>query len=260
MLALYSTLSAQENPRRFSAMLKSDGQDTWKATWRVVGLPFHATSNEYLIAAGILGGAVLTCTLDRTMYKAVQRQKGHLVNTVNNIGHFYQGPQVNFGTAGILYASGLIAHNPDLRRTGAEIVEAVAISAGGSQILKFAVGRSRPYAGSGPFHFRFGGPIWRDEHASFPSGDVTAAFAFSSVLAAETKSWPISVALYALSGTVAFQRMEVRQHWFSDTVCGAVWGTAVGWAVVHVNRRLHQTSVGVAVEEVPNTVGLRFNW
>lgn len=257
MLALCGTLHAQENPRRFSAMLKSDARDAWKATGRILGAPFHATTNEYLMAVGILGGAVLTCTLDRTMYTAVRRQRGGFVNTVNHIGHFYQGPQVNFGAAGILYGSGLIAHSPGLRRTGAEIVEAIAISAGGSHILKFAVGRSRPYAGRGPFHFRFGGPIWHNEHASFPSGDVTAAFAFSSVLAAETKSWPIAVALYGLSSTVAFQRMNINQHWFSDTVCGAVLGTAVGWGVVHVNRRLHQTSVRVALEVLPDAVGLR---
>jgi membrane-associated phospholipid phosphatase len=83
----------------------------------------------------------------------------------------------------------------------------------------------------------FNGPTLDNGYHSFPSGDVTIAFAQSSVLASEISFWPATVALYGLAATTAFQRVHRDQHWFSDIVGGAVWGTAVGLGVVYVNHR-----------------------
>lgn len=239
-------------------MVGHDARDAAVATLQIVRAPLHASSREYLIAGGLLGGVALTSTLDRTIHSDAIRQHGRSIRTIDDIGHVYQGPLVNFGTAGLLYGCGLLANNRDLRRTGAEIVEAFGVAGAGAQVIKYLLGRNRPYAEKGPFHFV--GPNLRDEHHSFPSGDVTVAFAYSSVLAAETKSWPVATVLYGLAGLTAFQRLNTNKHWLSDTVGGAAWGTAAGWGVVHVNAHLGRKADTLTFAARPGGAGLQWSW
>jgi hypothetical protein len=255
MLALCGNLWAQEHHANLGTKIRSDVRDAAVASWQIVRAPIHASAGNCLVAAGLLSGVALTSALDRTMRTVALRQQGGGVRTVDNIGHQFQGPLVILGSAGVLYGGGLLADDPAMRRTGAEVVEAFAISGAGTQVVKYLVGRHRPFTNDGPFHFD--GWSLPDAHHSFPSGDVTVAFAFSSVLTAETKSWPIGVVLYGLAGMTAFQRMNLDKHWLSDTVGGAVWGTAVGWGVVHVNRQLKHGSVTASLVPKPNGIGVQ---
>ena len=91
---------------------------------------------------------------------------------------------------------------------------------------------------------------------SLPSGDVTVAFSFASVIAAEAKRWPVTVAAYGLGAMTAFQRVQRNQHWFSDTAAAAVWGTAVGLAVVHFNRTASETPPRVSLQLSPASAAL----
>jgi membrane-associated phospholipid phosphatase len=254
ILALSVSAVAQESHPNLWKTIVDDGRDAGTATWTTVRAPLHASADEYLVAAGLLGGVALSSTLDRTLRSDARRQTGGWVHTVDDIGHTYQGPWVIFGTGAVLYGYGVFADHPAVRRTAEEIVEAFAISGAGTQLVKYAVGRDRPFTGHGPFHFV--GPSLPDEHHSFPSGDVTVAFSFSSVLAAEAQSWQAATVLYALAGMTAFQRMNLDKHWFSDTLGGAMWGTAVGWGVVHINRKLKIGSARVSLTAMPRGAGV----
>jgi membrane-associated phospholipid phosphatase len=177
---------------------------------------------------------------------------------VDDIGHAYQGVPVEAATAGALYAYGLAAHNSAVRRVSAEIVEAYLIAGGGTQVLKYAIGRARPFNNQGPSHFV--GPTVHNRNHSFPSGDCGSAFAFSTVLTAESRSLPVGVILYSLAATTAFQRLNRDQHWLSDVIGGAVWGTAVGLAVVNMNRKLVVSGKSVTVQPSRQGIGVQLSF
>jgi len=126
------------------------------------------------------------------------------------------------------YLVGLALDAPGLRRTG---VEAAASSIVASGIvtpgLKRIFGRSRPWAGRGPFDFHS-----MSGNESFPSGHTTQAFAAASVFAAEAHPLWAKALIYGMAGGVATARMYHDAHFLSDVAAGATIGTVVGRSVV----------------------------
>ncbi len=115
---------------------------------------------------------------------------------------------------------------PNLRTKAALVVAAVISTGVFVLVVKFIVGRSRPYTGEIGFSpFTLG-----SAHASWPSGHTTSAFAFAVAagLAFPALRWPL-VALAALTG---FSRMVLEMHYFGDIIMGATIGT-LGAIVVY---------------------------
>jgi len=227
--------------------LSADGCRIGRVTAKLVTAPLHASGQDWRIAGGIATGVVLSSMLDRTLRIEVRRQRGTWASRVDDVGHTFQQEYVILGTAGAFYWGGLAIGRSGWRRTGIEIIEAYAISGAGTQLMKHIIGRDRPFAGNGPYHVT--GPSLHNEHLSFPSGDATKSFAFASVLAAEARSFPVTVIVYGLAAATAFQRMHHEDHWLSDVIGGGAWGTAVGLGTVYLNRKhVHVTPAGIAVE------------
>jgi membrane-associated phospholipid phosphatase len=215
------------------------------ASLHLAAAPLHGSTQDY-VAAALLTSAVLASSgWDADVRHNVAYRQDEWASVVSNAGKNWGSPYVAFGTAGMLYGYGLVEDNSRVRTVGAEIVEAFCLAGAGAQILKHAVGRARPYAETGSHHFN--GVAFNNRDESFISGDATTAFAFSSVLAAEIKSLPATAALYALASATAFQRLHRDKHWLSDVVGGAVWGSAVGWGVVHWNKKIGTLPVQAAV-------------
>ena len=235
-----------------------DARQTGRVTWHMLQTPFRGDAEDYALAGGILMGIAALSTLDRSLRHVADSSGGQWAETVSDVGHFYQRTGLTFALAGAFYAAGLAADQPSLRRTGQEVIESFCIAGLGSQLVKRTLGRNRPVAENGPYHFS--GPNWKDEHQSFPSGDTVVAFSLSTVLAAEAKSLPVAVALYSLAAATAFQRLHRDRHWFSDTVGSAVWGTAVGLGVVQAHRSLSDTHSDAALVPGANSITLTLNW
>jgi hypothetical protein len=236
----------------------ADGRQTGRVTWHLLQAPFRGSGKDYAIAGGLLAGIAALSALDRTVREAADSTGGRWAEDVSNVGHLYQQVGLTFAVAGAFYLAGLATDEPPLRRTGQEVVESFCLSGLGSQVVKRTLGRNRPYAEHGPYHFV--GPNWKNVHQSFPSGDTVVAFSLSTVLASEAKSWPVSVALYSLAATTAFQRLHRDRHWFSDTVGGAVWGTAVGLGVVRAHRSLADCGSAATAVPAANGITLTINW
>jgi membrane-associated phospholipid phosphatase len=243
----------------FAADLHTEAGDAWWVTKKMITSPLRGSAQDYVLAGVIVSGVAFTSILDNDIRTAILKQNGGWTKPVDKIGHEAQGPIAIFGTAGALYAGGWLADEPSLRRTGIEIVEAYAIAATGTHILKRAVSRHRPYLDDGNYRFT---PltIFSNAHHSFPSGDVTVVFSTASVLAAEADWWPVTVACYGVGAMTAFQRIHKNQHWFSDTVGAAVWSTAVGLGVVHYNRSLPRHKAAPTLSAGPNSIGLLWSF
>jgi membrane-associated phospholipid phosphatase len=109
------------------------------------------------------------------------------------------------------------------------IVLLAGIFSGINALLKWSIGRIRPYHGVPafelhPFHAGSGGI---EASYSFPSGDCSLAFAMSASLSMVIpRLWPL---WWALALIVAMERIAENAHYPSDTVGGAALGIGVAF-------------------------------
>jgi len=89
------------------------------------------------------------------------------------------------------------------------------------QIVKFAVGRTRPELWLGPFHQA------RASASSFPSGHTVGAFALAGVLILNAESKTLRVIAALLAFAVALSRVLAFRHWTSDVTASAAIGLLV---------------------------------
>ncbi len=68
------------------------------------------------------------------------------------------------------------------------------------------------------------------EYGTFPSGHTSSSFVVASVLH-EAYGHVVGVPLYGLATLVGIERLDDREHYFSDVVMGAVLGTVIGHSV-----------------------------
>jgi len=109
------------------------------------------------------------------------------------------------------------------------VIETVALSQVGIEIVKFAVGRQRPYA-----HFEPPMPHTSEDNLSFFSGHSALTFALVTSagyvahrthMAVEPIIWGVGLPLAA---TTAYLRMAGDRHYLSDVVTGSLVGAAAG--------------------------------
>src|SRR4029079_2954166 len=130
---------------------------------------------------------------------------------------------------GGLYTVGKVAHHPRLAEVGWHGTEAVLLANSITNVLKWGLGRARPYAvaDTNPHDFKFGGGFGDDRRTSFPSGHTTTAFAAASAVASEARAqwphqwysaWLIPPVLYGGATMVGLSRMYHDKHWASDVI------------------------------------------
>jgi membrane-associated phospholipid phosphatase len=99
---------------------------------------------------------------------------------------------------------------------------AVLVSVLAGELIKWIVGRGRPFVGGQANAFNFSHFAGTEAYSSFPSGHATTAFALAFAVAA---IWPrarIAIIAYAL--VIAATRLVLLAHHPSDVVAGALVG------------------------------------
>jgi membrane-associated phospholipid phosphatase len=118
-----------------------------------------------------------------------------------------------------------------LRETAFLAGTGLIFTATATQIMKFIVGRGRPFVGEGSTSFRmFSG---EDAYHSFPSGHTAAAFSLSTVLAHRLNNGWATAGLYTLATLTSLSRVYADEHWFSDCVFSAMLSTAITHTLLH---------------------------
>ena len=127
---------------------------------------------------------------------------------------------------------------------------AVAVSNLVTEVLKYGIGRGRPFVGeAGVFHFsHFAGS---SAYASFPSGHATTAFALAVAVAAVWPQTRVAMAIYAL--IIAVSRLVLLAHHPSDVVAGAMVGIVV---TVFVRYWFAARRLGFAIQRDGSIVSL----
>ncbi len=106
---------------------------------------------------------------------------------------------------------------------------AVLVSVVAGELIKYAVGRGRPFVGGQANAFNFSHFAGTEAYASFPSGHATTAFALAFAVSA---LWPRArMAMLAYALVIAATRLVLLAHHPSDVVAGALVGTVGAMAV-----------------------------
>ena len=99
---------------------------------------------------------------------------------------------------------------------------AVALPVAFSEIIKYVVGRGRPFVGGKANPFNFAPFTGTEAYFSFPSAHSVTVFALALGAASIWPRWRIPLFIYAV--TIAASRLVILAHHPSDVVGGAVLG------------------------------------
>jgi membrane-associated phospholipid phosphatase len=230
------------------------GMPVWKMfaidARSILTAPLHWTKHDWAVfGIGTAAAAGLTLADKHLRTEALRGDAPLETRLANDFRYF--GNYATFSLLGAFYVGGRIGHDEKLQATAFDGIVA-SILAGGviTGAIKEIAGRVRPAAHQGVYTFHpFSG------NASFPSGETTEAFAAGSVIAAHYPHLWVEIACYGTATLVGFARMRQDGHWASDVLYGAIIGTTVGRAVVHLNERLRM-KVMVAPLISPGARGL----
>ena len=121
-----------------------------------------------------------------------------------------------------------------------QLLEAGALTGATTLVLKAAVHKDRP---NGHAH-------------SFPSGH-TADAAFGAAFLQRRYGWTWGIPAYALTGFVAWSRVESREHFAEDVIAGAAIGIASSYLFT---RPFHGVEVEPLAEDGTYGLALRACW
>jgi membrane-associated phospholipid phosphatase len=200
------------------------------------GGPLFRTSDAVL-AGGFIAAAALAAPADRWFTRELQneaRQANRMLQIGSSTGRIWGNPGTLIASGGI-YLIGTASGNRRVQDLGLHASGAVVLANIVTGGIKVIAGRARPYVDSSNarnFHPMRG--LREQDYQSFPSGHSTAAFAFASVVSAETSHWwpdgrwPVGIATYGLATLTGMSRIYNYKHWASDVLVGAAIGTITG--------------------------------
>jgi membrane-associated phospholipid phosphatase len=108
---------------------------------------------------------------------------------------------------------------------------AVALPVACTEVIKYVVGRGRPFVGGKANPFNFAPFTGTEAYFSFPSAHAVTAFALAVGVAAIWARWRIPMLIYAFA--ILASRLVLLAHHPSDVVGGAVVGIVGALAVRH---------------------------
>jgi membrane-associated phospholipid phosphatase len=189
----------------------------------------HLPSKENLFWAGVGGGLALAVhPADDSVNEALVGND--FAENFFKAGEILGELPTLLGAAGTVYFIGRLKDQPKVSHVGMDLIQALAISEGLTQALKYTTRRERP-DGSG--------------RNSFPSGHASGTFAFATALERHL-GWKGAVPAYIFSSYVAVSRLPDNRHWLSDVVFGASVGIIAGRTVTR-----HGPEFPVAVAVLP---------
>lgn len=197
--------------------------------------PFSFTATNWMKTGALVLATGLAFSLDPKIKEEVSYQHTPALDNATGFGEKYGSISYAGIFAGGMYITGKIIGDKSIATTGRMLTESVLYSGLAVSLLKYTVGRSRPYTNEGPatmFTYSF-----QEANVSFPSGHTATAFAVSTVLANRIDNPIATIALYGLAGFTGYQRIYDNKHWFSDVFVGAAIGYFIGSSIVNSEEK-----------------------
>ncbi len=200
----------------------------------------HLVSQRVITVAGLLFAGALVG--DQEFQEEVQEGRDGLTNSAARIGNTFGDLRFIVPALTAAYVAGDIAGSSSVKATAVQAGAAAALATAVTGALKYAVGRTRPYAARSSFDFHpFSGA------RSFPSGHTAVAFALATAVADQTHDGWSDYILYGAAMLTALSRINDNKHWTSDVLVGALVGHLSARWVTRRMGPLHVTPAGLSV-------------
>jgi len=218
---------------------------------RVGTSPLKWENKDILRFSAILGSGSLLFLFDRDINDWIKDRRSPFSEDISRIVSPL-GDGIFLGSSLIvLYASGELFGNENLRKTALLGLESWIISGMIVTGLKFLIGRERPYVSENSMSFH---PFsLSSRHHSFPSGHASSAFAVATTIADQSEEIALDVLAYSLATLVAFSRIHDGKHWASDVFMGAAVGYFVSRKISSLNSDEDQKKLDVALRLSPQS-------
>lgn len=226
-------------------------------------------SADALLIGGFVVATAVAAPVDKYFTHQLQddaRQANHVLNKGATVFRIFGSPGSLVGSGG-LYLIGLAAGNRRVEDLGLHAVGSILLASAITSGIKITAGRARPRKSPGnAADFGMFRGLRDDEYRSFPSGHATAAFAFASIVSAETSHWwpgsrwVLGPVLYGSAALTGVSRIYNNAHWASDVMAGGAIGTLTGIKVYryqhsHPGNRIDKKFLRAGLQ-VSNSGGL----
>src|SRR5262249_25323863 len=159
--------------------------------------------------------------------------------TLSTLTGYYAAPVLGYGLIGFASLTSPNRGWGQLMDDLIPVLETVALSQVGTNIVKFTVGRQRPYAHFATMPRGFDD----DDNLSFFSGHsaLTFGIATSAGLVAHWRHYNVAPVIwgvgYSLAAVTAYFRMAGDKHYLSDVVTGSTVGVVSGLLIPRLMER-----------------------
>jgi membrane-associated phospholipid phosphatase len=204
---------------------KYDFPQFFRETGRYFTKPLSWGGSDFIILGSMAAGTAIAYAIELPATPVIPGTNSYLPRPLYNgamaqFGDFYGGLYTPFILFGGFGGYSLITGDMTARKIAYELGQSCLYSGAIVGVLKYVVGRARPYAGLGKSSF-FNFSLSNDAYHSFPSGHVTEAMAMSTVLAFNSTPLWLKILCYVPVPFTFFARAYQGYHWVSDCVLGA---------------------------------------
>jgi hypothetical protein len=137
----------------------------------------------------------------------------------DNVGDVGGNPGTHFGIAGAMYFAGLAGGDDKTYEVAKTMLSALSINGLTTLALKGIANNHSPN----------GDPM------AWPSGHTSSSFCMAAVLWESYGPW-VGAPAYAFATFVGYERIDARNHQFSDVISGAVIGAVIGHIVAQNHK------------------------
>lgn len=197
--------------------------------WRGFKSSYWNLPNVMLLTATMGGSIAIRETgVDDTIRNRTHgsRALGDMSETIQIIGH----PGTHFAAAGVLWLVSDLTKDLKEHEVAKALTQALAVNGVSTLLLKVSTNTRGP----------------DNEHFAWPSGHTSSAFATAAVLNEYYGPW-VGLPSFALAGLVGYQRIDSREHDFSDVVFGAMLGYVIGTSVARDDKAQFPELFGMKV-------------
>ncbi len=191
-------------------------------------------------AAGVVGITINASGSDNRVQDHFEKH-GHQLNSFwDTVGDVGGNPGTHFAVAGAMYFTALARNDAQNYDKATTLINALIITDLLTLGLKGAAQTDSP----------------NGDHVGWPSGHTSSSFAFATVVAEEYG--PLAgVPAFAFASYVGYERIDARNHDFSDVLSGALIGMAIGHAVVQNHMpRINGFQIVPMVDPASGTMGV----
>ncbi len=234
-------------------------EDALRYDWRVDGAvtaaAFAVWGGTQLFESRLAASECRWCdpgSLDSAMRDTLRWNDTSAANLASNLGAYVFVPLSSLGLLALDTRSE--GRLDELPGDGLVIAEAVALNGALTQIVKFTVGRERPFVHALPAAEKPLTAHPADNNVSFYSSHTSFAFslAVSTATVASMRHYRWAPVIWGVglvgAAAVGYLRIAADQHYFTDVLVGAAAGSAIGFAVPY---GLHRGAGALAVSPIP---------